>query len=191
MPMVTGHNCFGAVLYPITMADFVIADQTDAMMDGYIASFPNTYATKVGKTDDASYKRCFAAAMSMQCSSIFPMCSNPMGREEPGIGRVPMCFHMCISTLIMCPGFWVEDIMGPCQTISVPPMCSMAVYWNLWRLPPQYTSFEDSEPAALECPKTDISFGADASSDFDLYDTSATAGASPYMGAGVKSLPVA
>ena len=30
MPMITGHNCFGAVLYPITMADFVIADVTDA-----------------------------------------------------------------------------------------------------------------------------------------------------------------
>ncbi len=29
-----GHNCFGAVLYPITMADFTIADVTDAMLDG-------------------------------------------------------------------------------------------------------------------------------------------------------------
>merc|ERR1711976_1063247 len=48
-PMITGHNCFGAVLYPITMADFTIADVTDAMLDGYIAGFPNTYAEKVGK----------------------------------------------------------------------------------------------------------------------------------------------
>merc|ERR1719460_1003026 len=55
-PMITGHNCFGAVLYPITMADFVIADVTDAMMEGYISGFPNTYATKVGKTGDAMYK---------------------------------------------------------------------------------------------------------------------------------------
>ena len=30
----SGHNCFGAVLYPITMADFTIADVTDAMLDG-------------------------------------------------------------------------------------------------------------------------------------------------------------
>ena len=70
-----GHNCFGAVLYPITMADFTIADVTDAMLDGtsladqlvlfrcrfvrhsgYIAGFPNTYAEKVGKTSDALYK---------------------------------------------------------------------------------------------------------------------------------------
>merc|ERR1712194_703586 len=42
VPMGTGHNCFGAVLYPITMADFVIADVTDAMLDGVIAGFPNT-----------------------------------------------------------------------------------------------------------------------------------------------------
>ena len=79
LPMLTGHNCFGAVLYPITMADFTIADVTDAMMDGtaviachyfavvpwlplfefvpgYIAGFPNTYAEKVGKTSDALYK---------------------------------------------------------------------------------------------------------------------------------------
>lgn len=33
-PWGRGHNCFGAVLYPITMADFTIADVTDAMLDG-------------------------------------------------------------------------------------------------------------------------------------------------------------
>merc|ERR1712039_1030444 len=55
-PMITGHNCFGAVLYPITMADFVIADVTDSMLDGVIAGFPNTYGAKVGKTSDAMYK---------------------------------------------------------------------------------------------------------------------------------------
>lgn len=31
---VAGHICFGAVLYPITMADFTIADVTDGMLDG-------------------------------------------------------------------------------------------------------------------------------------------------------------
>lgn len=34
-----GHVCFGAVLYPITMADFTIADVTDGMMDGEWVSF--------------------------------------------------------------------------------------------------------------------------------------------------------
>ena len=64
--------------YPITLADFLIADVTDSMLDGYIGGFPNTYASKVGKvcsrcalicalrfwdalllyTSDAMYKGC-------------------------------------------------------------------------------------------------------------------------------------
>jgi len=40
---------FALTRYPITLADFLIADVTDSMLDGYIAGFPNTYATKVGK----------------------------------------------------------------------------------------------------------------------------------------------
>merc|ERR1719478_919293 len=47
VPMVLGHNCFGAVLHPITMPDFVLADKTDKMMDGYISGFPALYAEKV------------------------------------------------------------------------------------------------------------------------------------------------
>ena len=34
LPMVTGHNCFGAILYPITLADFTIASVTDKSVDG-------------------------------------------------------------------------------------------------------------------------------------------------------------
>lgn len=113
LPMLTGHNCFGAVLTPITMADFVIADVTDSQLDGYIAGFPNSYATKVGKTSDEMYKLCFAAFMTMHCSSIFPRCTVPQSRDEPipfG-GRVPMCFHNCISTLVMCPGYaWLRGL---------------------------------------------------------------------------------
>ena len=45
-------------MYPITMSDFVLADVTDAMLDGVIAGFPNTYASKVGKTSNAMYKTC-------------------------------------------------------------------------------------------------------------------------------------
>ena len=47
---------FGVYFIQITMADFVIADVTDSMLDGIISGFPNTYATKVGKTSDAMYK---------------------------------------------------------------------------------------------------------------------------------------
>lgn len=194
LPMVTGHNCFGAVLYPITLSDFVIADVTDAMLDGYIAGFPNTYATKVGQTSDAQYKACFASAMSMQCGSIFPRCSVPMARSEPTpIGRLPLCFTSCISTLVMCPGFWLEDIQSSCHSVSVPPMCTLATYWNMWRLPPQYVDFEDSHPTPLACPSSAGNAGADASKDYGLYDTE-TVGASPFTaaaGAGASSVPVA
>jgi hypothetical protein len=178
-PMVTGHNCFGAVLYPITMADFVIADVSDAMLDGYIAGFPNTYATKVGKTSDVQYKACFAAAMSMQCGSIFPRCSVPTARSEPGpVGRLPLCFTSCISTLVMCPGFWLDDVQSACHTISAPPMCTMATYWNMWRLPPQYVNFEDSHATPLECPSSSSLGAADATADYNLYDAE-TVGQSP------------
>lgn len=63
--MLSGHNCFGAVIYPITMADFATATMTDSTLDGVIAGFPTLYKRKVGVTSDAAYKACFAAFMSM------------------------------------------------------------------------------------------------------------------------------
>jgi len=184
VPMVTGHNCFGAVLYPITMSDFVIADVTDTMMDGYLSGFPTTYQQKVGKTSDAAYKLCGSAYMSMQCSSIFPKCNSQMAESAPGpvMGRYPMCFTACISTLVFCPGFWIEDILGPCQMIGMIPQCSQAVWWSFWRLPSQLVSFEDSHPSPMECPSTDVGFNAD--SDYGLYDTGAAenaVAASPFL----------
>ena len=171
-PMVSGHNCFGAVLYPITMADFIIADVTDAMLDGYIAGFPSTYSKKVGKTNDAMYQACFASYMSMMCSSMFPRCTTPQSRDEPVPvgGRVPMCLHMCILPLVMCPGFWMEDLMGSCSMVSVPPMCTQASFGNLWRLPTQYTNFNEANPFPRECPPTDTEFGMDAGDDPSLYE---------------------
>ena len=171
-PMVSGHNCFGAVLHPITMADFIIADVTDAMLDGYIAGFPNTYSKKVGKTSDSMYQACFASYMSMMCSSMFPRCTTPQSRDEPVPvgGRVPMCLHMCILPLVMCPGFWMEDLIGSCSMVSVPPMCTQASFGNLWRLPPQYIDFNEANPYPRECPKTDTEFGMDAEEDPNLYE---------------------
>merc|ERR1719399_2185914 len=184
LPMITGHNCFGSILHLITMSDFVIADVTDSMMDGYLSGFPTTYQQKVGRTSDAAYHVCGSAYMSMQCSSIFPRCNSPQAIDTPApvMGRTPMCFHMCISTLVFCPGFWIEDILGPCTMVAPPPTCSMAMWFNFWRLPPQYSSYEDSHPAPVECPKTDVGFSAEG--DYSLYDTqSATAqiAASPYL----------
>merc|ERR1712190_639973 len=175
-PMVTGHNCSGAVLYPITMADFVIADVTDSMLDGVIAGFPNTYASKVGKTSDAMYKACFASYMSMHCSSIFPRCTLPQSRDEPmpAGGRVPMCLHLCVIPLVMCPGFWIGDIIGVCTMVSAPPMCTQAFYWNLRNLPPQYKNYDEANPFPKQCPKSDTSaFGLDSAQDPALYDAPA------------------
>jgi hypothetical protein len=168
-PMITGHNCFGAVLYPITMADFIIADVTDAMLDGYIAGFPNTYAEKVGKTSDTLYKACFSAYMSMHCSSIFPRCTVPQSRSEPipSGGRVPMCLHLCILPLVLCPGFWIGDVIGQCEMVAPPPMCTQAHFWNYGLLPPQYVSFSDANPYPKRCPPTS---SIDGSEDPRLFD---------------------
>ena len=35
--------------YPITLAEFMIADVTDSMLDGYIASSPSAFASRVGE----------------------------------------------------------------------------------------------------------------------------------------------
>lgn len=111
--------------------------------------------------------------MSMQCSSIFPRCTEPQSRDEPMPfgGRVPMCLHLCVFPLIMCPGFWVGDVAGPCSMVSVPPACTQAVFANLaghcarsacvvtvaasgvwqFRLPPQYASYDEANAAWRWC----------------------------------------
>lgn len=168
VPMVAGHNCFGSVQYPITAADFMVADVTDSMLDGYVASFPNAYAQKVGKTDDAAYKSCFSAYMGMLCSSVFPRCTAPQSRDEilPFGGSAPVCLHMCVLPLVMCPGFWLDDLLDGCSSVSVPPMCTQASFVNMWRLPPQYASYDEARPFAVDCPKP---VGVDDAS-LTLYD---------------------
>lgn len=82
----------------------------------------------------------------------------------PSGGRVPMCLHMCILPLVMCPGFWMDDLIGSCSTVSVPPLCTQASFTNVWRLPPQYKNYDEAHPFSPSCPK---SSGSDA--DFELY----------------------
>jgi len=158
VPMISGHNCFGSVLYPITAADGSMADVTDAMLDGYIASFPTTYVRKVGRTSDEMYKACFSAYMSMKCSSLFPRCSVAQAREEPSLigGRVPMCLHLCILPLVMCPGFWMEDLLGDCSMVAMPPVCTQAYFQATWRLPPQFSDFDQAHPFPEVCPQVDF-----------------------------------
>jgi len=188
VPMVTGHNCFGAVMYPITLADFMMADVTDSMMDGYIASFPNTFASKVGKANDAVYKGCFASYMSLHCSSIFPRCTTGLDQDGvlPVASRAPPCLHLCIMPLVMCPGFWVGDVMGPCQMVAVPPVCTQAFFWNLWRLPPQYVSLDEANPFPVDCPTKGNATDAESLEDLHLYDAPEL-GSSPIL-SGTKKL---
>lgn len=179
MPMVTGHNCFGAVQYPITAADFATAATTDRQLDGVIASFPTLYKRKVGTTSDAAYKTCFSAYMGMQCASIFPRCSVPQAGNEPGpTGRLPMCASHCLATLVACPGMWIDDIIGNCMDVSVMPMCTISAFFNYWLLPPQYKSYEDSSPSSQSCPVVPDSLKS-LTADYGVYDDSSIMG-SPY-----------
>lgn len=153
MPMVTGSNCFGAVLYPITIGDFVMADMTDNALNGVVASFPAYYRRHVGSTDDRTYQRCFKSYMSMQCANSFPVCTTFQAKqaEVPFLGRGPMCFLHCVQTLVSCPGLWVEDLEDICKHVSVPPVCSFANYRKDG--PPQLTTYDESEGLPLSCPQ--------------------------------------
>ena len=72
-------------------------------LDGVISGFPNTYASKVGKTSDASYKvcladllitcrslfelqACFSSFMSMHCSSLL----------SPGCKKIGGVLRACV-----------------------------------------------------------------------------------------------
>ncbi|CAE7744911.1 unnamed protein product [Symbiodinium sp. CCMP2592] len=184
MPMVTGHNCMGAVLYPIPMVDFIMADVTDSMLDGVISGFPNTYASKVGKTSDGMYKACFSSYMSMMCSSIFPRCTTPFSRAEfsPVGGRVPMCFPLCILPLVLCPGCAIiSRVKGRSRGASVLvesfgrcgflPLLLLAYHQvTCW----QYQSFDDANPFPRECPPADYSDNSlDGPENPRLYDDNA------------------
>lgn len=131
-----------------------MADASDSALSMYVTAFPSVYRTKVGKTDSDSYQTCFDAYMSMQCANSFPVCTTLQARQDetPGLGRGPMCFVHCIATLIACPGFWVEDIVDQCQDVSVPPVCSLAVYHK--EAPSQASSYEEGE-GKLRCPEYD------------------------------------
>ncbi|SBS82121.1 conserved Plasmodium protein, unknown function [Plasmodium malariae] len=153
LPMVTGKNCLGSILYPITAAEFVTADITDSIMNGVISSFPAKYASKVGKTSDTLYRICAMAYLGMYCASIFPICWLPVGLRVSE--TMSLCFPQCLATLIACPGFWIDDIEGPCSNTSVPPFCSFSIFVNQKIVPPQLTSYDDSHNYPSTCPSKD------------------------------------
>lgn len=155
LPMITGKHCLGSVLYPITAAEFVTADITDSIMSGIISSFPSKYAAKVGKTSETQYRICAMAYLGMYCASIFPICWMPLGLKVQE--TMPLCFPQCLATLVACPGFWMEDIEGPCSKVSVPPFCSFSIFVNQKIVPPQLVSYDQSHSFPHTCPKRDES----------------------------------
>ena len=171
VPMVTGANCFGAVMYPITFADSLIADVTDSVMTGMRKQFRVTFLKRAGQQPDGIYQKCFKAYMSLMCSELFPMCTNPQGREEmiPFIGRVPTCFTACLAVISSCPGFTFEDISGPCSEISVPPICTQAVYLRDDLTKDQ--EMEEEVTAKLNSKCADYNPELDAGEDPLLYET--------------------
>ncbi|CAE7379772.1 unnamed protein product [Symbiodinium sp. KB8] len=167
-----------------------MADVTDSMLDGVISGFPNTYASKVGKTSDGMYKACFSSYMSMMCSSIFPRCTTPFSRAEfsPVGGRVPMCFPLCILPLVLCPGCAIFRISSRSTSLLVESIEStgrcgfllllyflFACHEVTWQLL-QYQSFDDANPFPRECPPADYSDNSlDGPENPRLYDDNAAA----------------
>merc|ERR1711862_202576 len=98
----------------------------------------------------------------------FPRCTSPQSRDEimPVGGSVPVCLHTCVLPLVMCPGFWVSDLLDSCSSVSVPPLCSQAKFSNEKRAPPQIATFDEANPFESECPPT----VAVSNADLALYD---------------------
>ena len=170
VPVINAPVCFGAVLYPITFADAVISDNSDSMLTGIMQEFRSTFKTRAGEQPNSVYQKCFKAYMSMYCSSIFPMCTAIQGRDEmiPFIGRVPMCFTSCLAVLLVCPGFSMVDIAGPCASVSIPPLCGQAVYMKDDLQGPQ--TIEDELEGKINSQCRDYNPEVDAGQDPYLYE---------------------
>ena len=88
--------------------------------------------------------------------------------------------------------FWIADIIGPCMMISVPPMCTQHFFWNVALLPPQYSSFSETNGYPNECPTLDTGAGGEDMGEAPgLYDPVAIAESpiSAAAGAPVKLPP--
>lgn len=166
--MVTGRNCLGSVLYPISASDAIMADVIDGALSSKIASFPSWYQSMAGDTGYRQYSLCFQAYMAMQCANAFPMCFafTMMAREEflPGLGRVPICINLVTDFLEKCPGSQISDL-EEMAIISIPPICAYVVYSRMDLMPRQTVTqaFSDAREGK-ECPSVSAeALGGDGS----------------------------
>ena len=169
VPMVTGSNCFGAIIYPITLSDSIMANIVDDSLDAVIEGFPGLFEerTRGRPYSFRQYQECFKAYMSMHCAAVFPACTALQGTQDysPGAGRMPICFHVCLMVLIQCPGFHFDDIRGPCLFLSPipPPFCAFALYTR-----------EDGTPPPLDDDDDVIVLGTTSSEDDEDESTTRT-----------------
>ena len=35
-----------------------------------------------------------------------------------------------------------RDLIGDCSLVAMPPVCTQAYFWAAWRLPPQFSDFD-------------------------------------------------
>ncbi|CAE7445706.1 unnamed protein product, partial [Symbiodinium microadriaticum] len=127
--------------------------------------FPNTYASKVGKTSDGMYK-------------------DPKGNPVVEFldtfqqSRVFACWwpRICAAALYCCillvTHSAVVGMLGKGEIRQTRAGCPLAQ--NVWRAPPQYQSFDDANPFPRECPPADYSDNSlDGPEDPRLYDDNA------------------
>ena len=174
VPMTVGRNCIGAIKYPITMSDLILAQNIDDSLDTIIEGFPDLFNDRtlgMGYPYEI-YKRCFQTYMSMQCASVFPTCTNPQSQQAfiPMLGRMPICAVLCLQVLTACPGFRYEDIQSACTHMSPmpPPLCAYATYDREDAIPPPVGS--DSDDDSSGCPPLDADqdLGVDPTLDDDV-----------------------
>ena len=81
------------------------------------------------------------------------MCASPSATRVMRTQRSPLAFFHCIGTLVACPGFWIDDIIGPCEEVTLG-LGSFSIFWRFDLLPPQFISVEGSTPSEEECPES-------------------------------------
>ena len=68
---------------------------------------------------------------------------------------------MCLPLFGTGLRFRVADIIDPFVMISAPPICTQHFFWNVWLLPPQYSTFDEANEYSNECPTLDTGMGGE------------------------------
>ncbi|KAF4685948.1 hypothetical protein FOZ60_005927, partial [Perkinsus olseni] len=100
-------------------------------------------ASQLISATSATMAKHIAEAAVASLLSAVPSSAPPPASEISvvGIGKVPLCSTLCHNVLAQCPGFNLNDVSGPCDSSSVPPVCAMAHFYRVDDMPPQYSTF--------------------------------------------------